>query len=86
MYEYVFKWISYILVEVKSFPDGVAEICWKKPMDLRQMMMIHQHFRGERTVWTPDDLGKFQPGNHNLDDPPDGLVLKESIGYKDLKW
>ena len=43
---HVFKWISYILVEVKSFSDGVAEIILEKAMDLRQMMMIHQHFRG----------------------------------------
>lgn len=74
MYEYiyilcVFKWKNmyhvyiYILVEVKSFPDGVAEICWKKPMDLRQMMMIHPHFRGELTVFSR----LMMWGNFNLE-------------------
>lgn len=58
MYIYI-----YILVEVKSFPDGVAEICWKKPMDLRQMMMIHPHFRGELTVFSR----LMMWGNFNLE-------------------
>ena len=35
-----------------------------------------------------DDLGNLSTMEiTNLDDPPDGLVLKESIGYNDLmKW
>ena len=59
----------------------------EKAMDLRQMMMIHQNFRAELTVFYRLMIwGIFSPGSHNWDDPPDGLVLKESIGYNDLKW